>query len=184
LGRQGSKHSNTYRLPAAFLEFYFGPSKGRQPHLVLVPKKPRQTGVSKTTETPVQPPENPGIPDRKPRPAGEKHLVNTSNHKSAPPARSSEYVDRGEIKIDTSAPAIMDAEMSAFRALCSNYTNIDPSTAIEARTIFNQLVRAGHDPEELIEASYDHADNCRDSTNQAALLRAWLDSKVQGGCRQ
>jgi hypothetical protein len=72
-GSRGSKHPNTYTLPAAFLEFYFGPEKGRQPR----PAKPRRAGVSKAPKTPVQPTENPGLPDGKPRPAGVNHLVAT-----------------------------------------------------------------------------------------------------------
>jgi hypothetical protein len=102
----------------------------------------------------------------------------TGKQGSAAPPRAARPADR-----PVSAPVVADVEMSAFRALCSHYTNIDPSTATEAQSIFNQLVRAGHDVEDLIEASYDHADTCRNSTNQAVLLRAWL-TKVQGGSRQ
>jgi hypothetical protein len=46
-GSRGSGHPNTYRLPEAFLAFYFGPEKGRLPPLKLVPRKPRHVGVSK-----------------------------------------------------------------------------------------------------------------------------------------
>jgi hypothetical protein len=93
-GSRGSKHPNTYTLPAAFLEFYFGPSKGRHPQLALVPKKPRPAGVSKAPKTPVQPPENPGLPDEKPRPAGVNHLLYTEIHKSAAKPRTAVQVDK------------------------------------------------------------------------------------------
>ncbi|UGY28177.1 hypothetical protein HU675_0016230 [Bradyrhizobium septentrionale] len=48
-GSQGSGNSNKYTLPAAFLEFYFGPEKGRLPKLE-VPKKPRRAEVSDPLE--------------------------------------------------------------------------------------------------------------------------------------
>ena len=87
-GSQGSGHPNRYQLPAAFLVFYFGPEKGRLPKLV-VPKKPRQTGVSKPRQAGVSDPlENPGTPpkkprftDGKPRPALESHFLATDSHK-------------------------------------------------------------------------------------------------------
>jgi hypothetical protein len=82
-GSQGSGHPNTYRLPMAFLEFYFGPEKGRQPKLVLPPRKPRPAGVSKhrlagvsdRPENPGTPPKKPRFTEKKPRPAGENHFL-------------------------------------------------------------------------------------------------------------
>jgi hypothetical protein len=77
-GSRGSGHPNVYRLPAEFLEFYFGPEKGRRkqfkkPRPTGV-SKPRRTGVSGSLETPVQPLENTCLPPLKPRPAGVNHL--------------------------------------------------------------------------------------------------------------
>jgi hypothetical protein len=88
-GSQGSGHSNTYRLPAAFLEFYFGPEKGRLPKLDPAPRKHRQAGVSKhrqaevsgAPETQVQPSENSGLTPKKHRPACESHLEPPISHK-------------------------------------------------------------------------------------------------------
>ncbi|MET4179475.1 hypothetical protein ABIB94_001567 [Bradyrhizobium sp. JR7.2] len=104
-GSQGSGHSNTYRLPAAFLEFYFGPEKGRQPKPDPVPRKHRQAGVSKhrqaevsgAPETQVQPSENSGLTRKKHRPACESHLEPPISHKKerGSAARTSRVVREG-----------------------------------------------------------------------------------------
>ena len=107
-GSKGSGHPNVYWLPDEFLAFYFGPEKGRR----SVPKKyrqagiskyrpagiskHRQTGVSSAPEIPVQPSENTGLTPKKYRQAGMNHLLTTYSHKSAPTARSSARVDRGD----------------------------------------------------------------------------------------
>jgi hypothetical protein len=139
-GSQGSRHPNTYRLPAAFLEFYFGPEKGRQPKLVLVPKKPRQTGVSKPRQkhrqtgvsnapkTPVQPPENTGLTPKKPRQTGVNNLIATLSNKSAPPARSSARVDRGNVtETETTAD---DAPLNPAFTTANDAAVAEPLTPI------------------------------------------------------
>jgi hypothetical protein len=65
-GSRGSGHPNTYRLPAAFLEFYFGPEKGRRSTI----KKPRRVSVSDRQE-------NPDTASKKPRRIGVNHLLAT-----------------------------------------------------------------------------------------------------------
>jgi hypothetical protein len=125
-GRQGSGHPNTYRLPAAFLEFYFGPEKGRLPKFVLPAKKPRLAGVSKprhagvsnAPKTPVQPSENTGLPPKKPRLAGESHLRATDSHKEERGTLSlSSDDDRYSASTSTSDDeAFPDAETPSQRA--------------------------------------------------------------------
>jgi hypothetical protein len=80
-GSQGSGDVNYYRLPAAFLEFYFGPEKGRrkQPKKVRRAElsKPRQADVSNEQKSSVEPSEKFGLPDKKVRPAVLNHFVAT-----------------------------------------------------------------------------------------------------------
>ena len=113
-GSQGSGDPNRYQLPATFLEFYFGPEKGRQPKFVLPPKKPRRAGVSKPRQTGVSDnPENPGSPsekprftEKKPRPAGESHFLATDSHKKERgSAARTTRVDRDSASSSTSADA-------------------------------------------------------------------------------
>ena len=84
-GSRGSGHPNTYRLPAAFLEFYFGPEKGRrkQPQKVRRAElsKPRRAELSDEQKSSVEPSEKLGSPDKKVRPAVLSHLLATSSHK-------------------------------------------------------------------------------------------------------
>jgi hypothetical protein len=88
-GSKGSGHPNTYRLPAVFLEFYFGPGKGQTPKPVLAPKKPRQIGVSKPRQVGVSDqPQNPDTAPKKPRSTvgkprhiGVSHFLATDSHK-------------------------------------------------------------------------------------------------------
>jgi hypothetical protein len=100
-GSRGSRDPNTYRLPAAFLEFYFGLEKGRLPR----PMKPRRAGVSEprlkavteAPETPVEHPGNTGLAPTKPRRAGVNHLVATYKQQEggeAPPVSDSESSNR------------------------------------------------------------------------------------------
>ncbi|MFZ2159334.1 MAG: hypothetical protein WAV72_24875 [Bradyrhizobium sp.] len=65
-GSRGCGHPNTFRLPAAFLEFYFGSRNGRQ----SAAKKPRRIGVSGKQE-------NPDTVEKKPRCVGVNHLLAT-----------------------------------------------------------------------------------------------------------
>jgi hypothetical protein len=80
-GSQGSGHSNIYRLPAAFFEFYFGPEKGRLPKPDPVPRKHRQAGVSEALENTGTSPKKDRCTDKKLRHAGESHFLATSSHK-------------------------------------------------------------------------------------------------------
>ena len=115
-GSQGSGHSNTYRLPAAFLEFYFGPEKGRLPKPDPEPRKHRRAGVSKhrqaevsgAPETQVQPSENSGLTLEKHRPACESHLEPPISHKKE---RGSAARSADDDRYSTSADA---AENPAF----------------------------------------------------------------------
>jgi hypothetical protein len=94
------------------------------------------------------------------------------NHKSEPSARSSVYVDREETK----TPVTIDAESGAYRALClAHPEGLDPNTAIEERAIFDQLVKDGYDPEQLIEDAYDYGDTHRGI--EVPSFRHWLLSK-------
>jgi hypothetical protein len=75
-----------------------------------------------------------------------------------------------------SEPMTIDAESGAYRALClAHPEGLDPNTAIEERAIFDQLVKDGYDPEQLIEDAYDYGDTHRGI--EVPSFRHWLLSK-------
>jgi hypothetical protein len=168
-GSKGSGHPNVYRLPAAFLEFYFGPEKGRQPKRVPVPRKPRQTGVSKyrqtgipaAPKTPTHGAENPDARCIKPRRVGVNHLIATSIHKSAPPARSSARVERGE-ETSVTDDRRDRANGALYRALLQAYPEyLGNSSDSECRETFFHLLDTGHDHDKIIDGALDYGDRCR-----------------------
>jgi len=154
-GKRGSRHPNIYRLPAEFLDLYFGPANGRN----VVSIKPRRAGVSKPPETPVEPAENPGLLDRKPRPAGVSHLVATDSHKSAAFAARSADADRGAENLNSepiseSATVVaLDDVKKAYLidylgtpeddAKCQTHLHRLQSKNISKRRIVGYVARAG-----------------------------------------
>jgi hypothetical protein len=151
-GSQGSRNSNRYRLPQEFLDFYFGPDKGRLPK---VEKKPRHIGVSKprftsvselpngTSETPVCQSINPDIPNEKPRHIGVNHFLATkATSKSAP--LNGARTDRVDIEGPVTAFDIELAE-EVFR-------DCFPSSTPEAASAaLSRALHAGIDPCILIQ---------------------------------
>ncbi|MET4518127.1 hypothetical protein [Bradyrhizobium sp. I1.7.5] len=65
-GSQGSGDPNRYQLPTAFLEFYFGPEKGRQRSLFCHPRNPGGPVFPIRLKTPVHRQKNPGLPRKTP----------------------------------------------------------------------------------------------------------------------
>lgn len=116
-GSQGSRHPNTYRLPAAFLEFYFGPENGRQPKPDPWSRKPGQTSVSKpgqtrvsdAPETRAQGQKNPGRPYGKPGQTRESHLATDSHKKERGSAARSADDARESASSSTSSDAPIPA---------------------------------------------------------------------------
>jgi len=100
-GSRGSGHPNTYRLPTEFLEFYFGPEKGRRKQSKKVRRaelsKPRRAELSDEQKSSVEPSKKLGLPGKKVRPAVLSHLLATSSHKKErveDDPRTSSRVDR------------------------------------------------------------------------------------------